>query len=371
MLNLQLVWLTDFIPSINDYRFGSNFPVFRLHPFKGEFIMKSQIESLEARLIGGGSIEEAEALSIMELSAPDLYDLFPSANRIARHFRGSDIELCSIVNAKSGRCRENCAFCAQSVHHKTDTPVYDLIAPEEITGAALEAESAKANRFGIVTSGIAISASEELDALCESVSTITGRGKVSPCASLGIISTEALKALRDVGLRGYHHNLETARSFFPEICTTHEYDDDVETVRRAKALGFMTCSGGIFGIGESPAQRVEMGLTLRELDVDSVPINFLVPVPGTRLENRTPLEPLECLKIIAVYRFLLPDKTIKICAGRDLNLGDMQSWIFYAGANGMMVGNYLTTAGRDPEMDLEMIRILGFHPVAERSGEPL
>jgi biotin synthase len=330
--------------------------------------MRRWIESIEERILSGGQVVEEEALRLMALDGVRIYDLFPSANRIARHFKGWEAELCGIVNAKSGRCPEDCAFCAQSAHHTTNAPVYGLRPEEELVAAAREGAGICANRFGIVTSGTAVSEGPELDRVCAAVARIAAEGEVSPCASLGILSESVLRSLKDAGLKGYHHNLETARSFFPHICTTHDYEEDVATVAAAKSLGLMTCSGGIFGLGESPAQRVEMALTLRTLDVDSVPVNFLVAVPGTRLEATAPLPPLECLKIVAVYRFLLPRATIKVCAGRDRNLGDLASWIFYAGANGMMVGNYLTTAGREPALDLAMLRSLGFSPISEGAG---
>lgn len=333
--------------------------------------MQTWIEELEQRIYAGGAVGESEAQRLMGLEGTDVYQLFPAANRIARRFKGWDVELCGIVNAKSGRCAEDCAFCAQSAHHNTDAPVYPLQDPAAIAAAATEAAGICANRFGIVTSGTGIREGDELDAVCEAVRRIAAAGETVPCASLGMLSASALERLWDAGLRGYHHNLETARSFFPSICSTHAYDDDVATVAAAKSIGFMTCSGGIFGIGESRAQRVEMALTLRQLEVDSVPVNFLVPVPGTRTEGLPPLEALECLQIVAVYRFLLPHATIKVCAGRDRNLGDLASWIFYAGANGMMVGNYLTTAGRDPDTDLAMVRALGFRPISESGGLPV
>ncbi|MHB8764839.1 MAG: biotin synthase BioB [Deferrisomatales bacterium] len=327
--------------------------------------MRRWIESLEERVLAGGRVEADEAVELMELGEREAYDLFPSAHRLARHFKGWEAELCGIVNAKSGRCPEDCAFCAQSAHHATEAPVYDLRCGDDLVAAAREGGRICANRFGIVTSGTGIEEGPELDRVCEAVAAIAAEGAVSPCASLGILSAGALRRLREAGLGGYHHNLETARSYFPQVCTTHDYEDDVATVRAAKELGLMTCSGGIFGLGESPAQRVEMAVTLRDLGVDSVPLNFLVPVAGTRLEAQPPLPPLECLKIVAVYRLLLPRATLKVCAGRDRNLGDLASWIFYAGANGMMVGDYLTTAGRAPAVDLAMLGHLGFRPVAE------
>jgi biotin synthase len=324
---------------------------------------RSWLDSLEERVLAGGEVTADEANEMMALDKSGLYELFASANRIARHFKGWEVELCGIINAKSGRCAEDCAFCSQSIHHETDAPVYSLKDSVELARAALSSKEDGADRFGIVTSGTRIKDGEELETICNAVRTIAACEGITPCASLGILPETSLLKLKEAGLTGYHHNLETARSFFPNVCTTHDYEDDVATVRTAKRLGFNTCSGGIFGIGESPAQRVEMALTLRELDIDSVPINFLVPVKGTRLEDRVPLSPLESLRVIAVYRFLLPTKTIRICAGRDRNLGDMASWIFYAGASAMMVGDYLTTAGRTPEIDLEMVRMLGFTPV--------
>ncbi len=330
--------------------------------------MRAWVESLETRVCQGGAVTAEEAVRLMEWEGPAVYDLLPSAHRLARRSKGWDVELCGIVNAKSGRCAEDCAFCAQSAHHAADAPVYDLRDPSDLVACSREGASVCANRFGIVTSGTGVGEGPELDRVCEAVSRIAAEGAVSPCASLGILSEPALRRLRAAGLEGYHHNLETARSFFPRVCTTHDYEEDVATVAAAKRAGLMTCSGGIFGIGESRAQRVEMALTLRDLGVDSVPLNFLVPVKGTPLQDMPPLEPLECLKIVAVYRLLLPEATIKVCAGRDRNLGDLASWIFYAGANGMMVGHYLTTAGREPSRDLAMVRALGFRPVAEAEG---
>lgn len=322
------------------------------------------IEGLEEKVLSGGEVTGEEAARLMALSGPDVYELFPSANRIARHFKGNEVELCGIVNAKSGRCPEDCAFCAQSSCHTTDAPVYGLMQADEMFDAALKSALIRADRFGIVTSGTAVDSASELSTICETISRIRASGKVAPCASLGILGRDALARLKEAGLERYHHNLETARSFFPSICSTHDYEEDVATVREAVALGIDVCSGGIFGVGESRAHRVELALTLRELGVGSVPINFLVPVKGTALENAAPLNPLESLQIVAVYRFLLPSATIKVCAGRDRNLGDMASWIFYAGANAMMIGDYLTTAGRTPALDLKMIKDLGFTPVA-------
>ncbi len=328
--------------------------------------MKKFIEKIEEKITGGGEITREEALGLINLSGADIYELFPSANRLARHFKGWEAELCGIINAKSGKCPENCAFCAQSGHHRANAPVYSLLSEGDLVRGAQLSQEDGADHFGIVTSGTRVNEGE-LAKIALAVSRIRAEGKIIPCASLGILGESELLALKEAGLGRYHHNLETARSFFPKICTTHDYEEDVNTVRAAKKVGLEVCSGGIFGIGESAAQRVEMAFTLKELEVDSVPINFLVPVAGTPLEGTAPLRPLESLKIIAVYRFILPRATIKVCAGRERNLGDMSSWIFYAGANAMMVGNFLTSAGRDVASDLKMTEALGFSRASGRT----
>jgi biotin synthase len=284
--------------------------------------------------------------------------LFVEAARIRDHFVGSTVHLCSIINAKSGKCPENCAFCAQSAHHQTGVDVYPLVDEDEIVRCATLAEQNGAGCYGIVTSGTRINRTEELDSVCRAVGRIKAETGISPSCSLGIMDETMAIRLRDAGMETYHHNLETSRSFFPQICTTHDYEDDVATIRAAKNVGLRVCAGGIFGLGESFAQRIEMALTLRELDVDKVPLNFLNPVAGTRLEGADNLTPLECLTIIAVYRFMLPGKRLSICGGREKNLRELQSWMFLAGANGTMTGNYLTTPGRLPELDRQMLKDL-------------
>jgi biotin synthase len=222
--------------------------------------------------------------------------------------------------------------------------------------------------FSIVTSGKTLHSVKEKEEILRALCLLREDGRVLRCASLGILSRGDLRLLKDAGLTKYHHNLETARSFFPAICSTHSYEEDVATVEAAKELGLKGCSGGLFGLGESLAQRVELAATLRELDVDSVPVNFLNPIPGTPLEKKDALTPLDCLKIIAVYRLMMPEKGIYVCGGRDLNLRDLQSWIFMAGANGLMVGDYLTTSGRNLELDLKMLSDLCLEPTALEHG---
>ena len=320
--------------------------------------MSQKIETIADRIIGGGSILEEEANYLAGLSGSDIFSLFTSASRIKEHFLGEQVFLCSIINAKSGRCPENCSFCAQSAHHATDAPVYPLVDEDRMVDGARQAEGNGSSCYGIITSGTGINKGEELERICRAVRRIKNDTSITPSCSLGIIDLQTAIALKAAGVETYHHNLETARSFFPHICTTHDYDDDVNTVILAKRAGLKVCCGGIFGLGESAAQRVELALTLRELDVDSVPLNFLNPIEGTKLAGASHITPVECLKTIALFRFILPGKKISVCGGREKNLRDLQSWIFFAGASGTMIGNYLTTTGRPAEQDWQMLKDL-------------
>jgi biotin synthase len=328
------------------------------------------IKELESKAIENRPLDNAEAVFLSNLNDQDTFDLIASANRIREKFKGNKISLCSIVNAKSGRCPEDCVFCSQSIHFKTNIDEYPLIKSEEMLQKAEEALSYGAQKFGIVTSGRRLSTEQELNEICKTIKKLKEEGKIHRCASLGILGRDELIKLKEAGLEEYHHNLETARSYFPKICTTHDYEEDVETVKIAKSIGLRSCCGGIFGLGEHPEQRIELAFTLKELDVDSVPINFLHPIKGTGAENLPPLKPLEILKIIAIYRFLLPAKDIKIAGGREHNLRDFQSMIFAAGANSTMVGNYLTTKGRDFQDDLQMIKDMGLEPVSNGFNIP-
>jgi biotin synthase len=320
--------------------------------------MGKNIETFAARIIGGGEITEGEALILSQLKGSAQFFLFAAANRIKEHYLGDKVYLCSIINAKSGRCPENCSFCAQSAHHQTDAPVYSLVDEERMVAGAHEAEKNGSSCYGIITSGTTISKGAELETICRAVGRIRKETGITPSCSLGIIDYETACALKDAGVETYHHNLETARSFFANVCTSHDYEEDVETVRVAKKAGLKVCCGGIFGLGENAAQRVELAFTLRGLDVDSVPLNFLNPIPGTKLEHADNITPMECLQTIALFRMILPAKKISVCGGREKNLRDLQSWIFFAGASGTMIGNYLTTTGRAAEEDWQMLKDL-------------
>jgi biotin synthase len=312
----------------------------------------------------GHRLDRAVALSLHEVPDKEVLQLLAGADRIRRHFKGNKVTLCSIVNAKSGRCPEDCAFCSQSAHHKSDIPVFVLLSEDEIVAQFEAAAAYPIDRFGVVISGKGLEAGDEAEALCRTIQKIReNTDGITACASLGVLSEEIALQMKEAGLRSYHHNVETSQDFFPQICGTHRFDERVGTVKTAKRAGFQVCCGGIFGMGESPEDRVAMAMLLRELDVDSVPLNFLVPIPGTRLADARCLEPIEILKIIALFRYVLPDKDIRVCGGRESNLRDLQGLVFFAGANGFMLGNYLTTTGRSPEDDLQLLADLGLQPV--------
>ncbi|UZP66735.1 biotin synthase BioB [Desulfovibrio mangrovi] len=319
------------------------------------------IDACAQQALSGNGIFADQALALSELPAAFTMDILAAARRVTTAFKTEDTFTCGIVNGKSGRCSENCAFCAQSRHHDTGVAVYPLLETDTLLDRALELAEAGADRYGIVTSGNTVNG-QELDRLCEAALQITARTSLKLCASLGQLTPERALQLRQAGFSSYHHNLETAESFFPHICTTHPYADDIATVRHALAAGFRVCSGGILGLGESPAQRVELAMTLRELDVHSVPVNFLNPIAGTRLADRAPLHPMAALRSLALFRLIMPRKDILVAGGREHTLGQYQSWIFMAGANGMMIGNYLTTSGRNMTDDMTMLRDLGLAP---------
>jgi biotin synthase len=304
-------------------------------------------------------IDETEALSLLESGVPEAYEILSRANGVRLEKRGLTVQLCGIVNAKSGHCTENCRFCAQSAHNDAQIDCYPMIDGEEMLSAARKAKSGKISRFSIVTSGLAVGAEEEIEKVVRGIEGITCEPELLACASLGNVTKEVLIRLKAAGLDRYHCNLEASESFFPEICTTRDWGESVETIRNAKEIGLTVCCGGIVGLGETVAQRVELLSAIRSLDVDSVPLNFLHPVPGTPLEDNRHLTPLDALKVVAVARLMMPDKEIRVCGGREYNLRDLQSWLLVSGVDGLMVGGYLTTSGRNVEDDLQMIADAG------------
>lgn len=292
-------------------------------------------------------MKRSEIESLLKLPLGEIMLL---ADRIRSRDAGSKLELCSIMNAKSGMCGEDCKFCAQSGRHSTSAPVYPFKSKDEILACAARAKDIGADRFDIVTSGGALS-DEELKIACDAISEITNKMGMKMCASLGCLGEKQALLLKKAGLSRYHHNIETSPSFFSKIVTTHTFQDRIDTIRAAKRCGLEVCSGGIIGMGESWADRIEMALILKELDVDSVPINILVPIKGTPLGETQPLSCADAIRTIAVFRIVLKDKIIKIAAGRESVLKDFQAMAFMAGANGMLIGGYLTIKGREIEDD--------------------
>lgn len=304
------------------------------------------------------TISMDEALYLSELEGEDILDLLSCAGRVRRRFKNNDVFTCVITNAKSGKCSEDCAFCAQSAHHHTGVKIYPLLETDVMVENALIAKAGGATNYSMVTSGHMLSM-QDIDRISLAVTKIREQTDLTVCASLGELDSAMAKQLKQSGVTNYHHNLETARSYFKEICTTHEYDEDINTIREAVSAGLRVCSGGILGLGETWEHRIELALTLRDLEVNSIPLNFLNPIPGTRLEKQPVMKPLDALKAIAIFRMMNPDKDITICGGREITLKEFQSWVFMAGANGLMIGNYLTTQGRSIKMDMEMIADLG------------
>jgi biotin synthase len=323
--------------------------------------MSSLIENFATKVLRGGELTPREMAVMLPLlcdAGPD-QELLDWAARIREHHKGRRVLGCSIINAKSGNCTENCTFCSQSVFNRSPIATYPFVGVRAIEEAYLASREAHAHAFSIVISGREVS-DQDVSAIVNVVKRHQNR---SPrwCASLGAISASNLAALKSAGVWRIHHNLETSREFFPHICTTHSFDEKIRTIRAARSLGFSICSGGLFGIGESWADRVSLAYELKALDVDAVPINFLHPIEGTALEDQRDLTPRDCLLILAIFRFILPTKDILVCGGRQVNLGEKQSQIFHAGANGIMIGDYLTTKGTPIADDHRMIADLGFH----------
>lgn len=300
-----------------------------------------------------------EVKELLQVEGKEYWELLNKANQIREENWGNRIKLCAIINAKSGGCSEDCKFCAQSIHNKADIEKYPLVEVEDMVNCAKRGKKLYAERFGIVISGRGVIKRSEIEKIAKAISLIAQEIKIMPCASLGILDKETLSYLKEAGLTRYHHNIETAPSYFKNICTTHSFEDGIKTIEAAKEVGLETCCGGIWGMGETIEQQAEMLLTIKELDVNSVPINFLHPIKGTPLENANYLTPKHCLRIIAVARLIMPQKEIRVCGGKEYNLRSLISWIFFAGANATMIGGYLTTSGPLPQQDLQMFEDLG------------
>lgn len=318
--------------------------------------MTPEIQTILTDVLHGESLSAFDAEKLLA-QGDSLLDIMACA-RLAVSKGRSKPFTCGIVNAKSGLCQENCAYCAQSRHHATNAPVYPLISEDDMLYRAGKYAEAGVDYMGMVTSGVG-PGPKDFDTLCRMAERIGRNADIRLCASLGVLAPGQAERLRAAGFSSYHHNLETARSNYPAVCPSHDYDARAATVRAAKAAGLRVCTGGIFGVGETWRQRLELSGALAELSVDSIPVNFLVAVAGTPLAGTPPPPAKEALLIIALLRLMHPDRDIVVCGGRSHCLGEYAPLLFAAGANGLMVGNYLTTAGSPLAKDLDMIDMLG------------
>lgn len=325
--------------------------------------------------LGRKVLDQAHKLTREEalaLCAPtiDVYDLMYWANKIRKKYRGDEVKACSIVSIKTGACSEDCSFCAQSSKWKTNSPVHDYLPPEDIKKAARAAKKSGSFALGLVAQGYG-PGEGDLEQVIEYMDAIGEVGGVEKHVNVGIMKEEQIERLKEHGMVCCGHNLETSRRFFPKICSTHTYDQRIETLKALNRQGVKICSGGLFGMGEEWADRVDLAIDLRDFGAANIPMNFLNRIDGTPLENLTAMQPLEILRTVALYRFVLFDRDLGVYGGREINLRDLQAMIFFAGANALMVGNYLTTAGRPVEVDRQMVADLKLHFAPPRQLEKL
>ena len=319
---------------------------------------KILIEKMTEYVLGGGQInfEDAESL----LSTNDINTLANCANTITRKFNGDLVDIETLINAKSGRCPEDCSFCAQSTFYNDNTGIkkYPLLPKDVIIEQAIRAKERGSTSFCLVCA-YRSPPEKDFEQICDTIQEIKKNVRIDINVSLGFMTRERAKRLRSLGVKRYNHNLETSESYFSQICKTHDFSDRVKTAKIVKEEGLELCSGGIIGMGESQKQRLELGFALRSLQPDEVPINILISRDGTPLANLTPLDPMEAIKTIAVWRFVMPKTILKIAGGREVHLKDKEKIALKAGANGIITGGYLTTGGNDSHKDITMIKEIG------------
>ena len=316
---------------------------------------KTDVLALAGDVTAGRRLKREEEREFFKTCDLDL--LTEGADRIRRHFSGDRVDLCSIISGKNGNCSENCRFCAQSAHSPTGCDVYGLLDYDTIYAEAKTNEEEGVDRFAIVISGHHPSR-PDFEKIVEIYERLHRELKISLCASLGFLTQEQFDRLYAAGVRRYHNNIETSRGFFPSVCTTHTFDDKIANIRRAQAAGLTVCSGGIIGMGESMDDRIDMAFDLSELGIKSIPINSLIPIPGTPLENLQPLKKEEILRTVAMFRYINPESDIRIAAGR-LLLGENGRKAFESGASSTITGNMLTTTGSTIRSDREMFLDMG------------
>jgi len=314
------------------------------------------INILKKRVLEGGQISREEALLLV--SCGDKQALYGAAGEIRDKMAGRKFDTCSIINARSGRCSENCKWCAQSAHFKTNIEAYELISEEACLKMARLNDEYGVDKFSFVTSGRALS-DQNIDRLCQYAREIGKTSDLRLCASMGLLDKTQLRKLMAAGIRRYHCNLETSPRYFSSLCTTHSIDSKIKTIRAAREIGMEVCSGGIIGMGETMEDRIDLALTLRELQVKSIPINILNPIPGTPLEGTAPLQDDEILTTIAIFRFIHPDAWLRFAGGRKL-IAHLETEAIQAGINAAIVGDLLTTVGSKVLEDMEKVKKMGF-----------
>lgn len=317
----------------------------------------SRLQEMTERIMDGYRLKRSDLDFVKTLVTLPLEEVQEGAGMLQKHFRGNHVDFCTIINARSGRCSENCKYCAQASCHHTGCEEYGFLDTRTIVETARADQEAGANRFAVVTSGRALSGQDFEKALTV-YRTMKKELTLGLCASHGILTEEALRRLKDAGVSRYHHNIETSRRFFPKICTSHTFEDRIRTIRAAQRAGLSVCSGGIIGMGESWEDRMDMAFTLQELGIESIPINALMAIPGTALEGRPHLTEEEILRTVAIFRYIVPTAHIRLAAGRKL-MKDHGAAAFVSGASASITGNMLTTSGTTIKEDMEMIQKLG------------
>ena len=328
-------------------------------PAAHDLSFRDWIGGICQRVLDGGAVSPDEARRMLDATGADTWDLFSVANRVREAFQGLDVHLCSIVNAKSGLCSEDCGFCSQSAHFTSPIPEYKLVSADECTRHAEAAKARGSQALGIVAAWRGLKKGKTLDDVLDRIRAVAAVDGVKADASLGLIDDPEIPALlKDAGLVTYNHNLETSRRHFASVCTSHSYDERVTTLKLLKQAGVSTCSGGIFGMGESRQDRVDLAFELKALDTDVIPMNFLNPMEGTPMADAPLMPPMEALRAVAMFRLVNPKAEIMLAGGREVVLRDLQPLMFAAGASASMAGHYLTSGGRDTTSDWHMIRDL-------------
>lgn len=318
------------------------------------------IEELKNKVLAGTDISHNEALSLCDIDTSMQTVLWDAAQEITAELCDKTFDSCSIINARSGKCPENCKWCAQSAHYKTDISTYPLVSHDECMRVADMNREAGIHRFSLVASGRKM-AGKELDTVCDYYRELQQKGGLQLCASLGLLDKESLQKLYDSGVTRYHCNLEAAPSYFSSLCTTHSIEDKIKTINMAREIGFEVCSGGIIGMGETRRQRIELALELRRIDPHSIPINLLCPIPGTPLEGQEPLSDEEILNTISFFRFIHPTKILRFAGGRAKMSRDTQLKALRIGMNGGIMGDMLTTIGSKVNEDKKLIEEGGYN----------